>query len=478
MRRSGVDSLESWVVAAASSAVFLFSTWPMRLGGQLFVSMLDHFETNRKNAAFPFALAYLMRSVSGVGFGWATATLPEIINQHFIKHRAKAIGLMFGGSGLGAFATPPFLAYILATFGMSGTFLITSAILLHGVPVSMLLTKPRLNTSTLNSRGKKSSDLAGESTHPIKSINSIKSDKSEPDSKLAATTDLILNESNHCMNLENKSILSPRLSSSISHDDLSKVNRLSMQKLEHYNLEMIYQKEFRDQNRTSDFLNKRASIESKVKVYSVDQSSKKNSRSSVNVLWNPTFLLIATVTSAHFYVQYMYWTIIVDIGRDKGSEKHQEIYLVMALSLFDMLGRLSLGFITDSGFISSINFCAFCFACMGLLCLAMVFVSDFQATLVVTSILGATIGGNTTGLPGIVTAFFEKEKRSMAMASRLIMYAPMSFTMSPLIGYFRGTLGSYDGLLYVLMSLCTLCVFLLLMLSKSPNTKITVESNS
>nr|XP_042901760.1 monocarboxylate transporter 12-like [Parasteatoda tepidariorum] len=188
---SGVDSSYSWVVALAGSLISLLVSCPVRLGAQIFVSLLDRYDTTRKEASFPFVLAAFLRGVSGpfagafgdriglqgvtifgcllcsvgvggcffvedvmtiniclgvifgIGYGWSCALIPEIINQHFKKHRSIAYGITSSGGGLGSFFFPPILDLILKKFGVSGTFLIMAALLLNSVPAAMLLRKQK-----------------------------------------------------------------------------------------------------------------------------------------------------------------------------------------------------------------------------------------------------------------------------------------------------------------------------------------------
>ncbi|XP_015931108.2 monocarboxylate transporter 12-like [Parasteatoda tepidariorum] len=537
MKRRGLDSIESWIVAAAGSLVFLLATCPMRLGGQLFVSILDHFETNRKEASFPFAIAYLMRSVSGpfagfvgekfglravtiagslfcaigvggcffaqniiavdiflgliygIGFGWSTAVIPEIINLYFDKHRAKAQGIIFGGSGVGAFIIPPILEMILFGVGMSGTFLIISAIVLHSVPAAMLLTK-RLPESSYNRKARVVElDTSNcqtmserQTTSNCVNINNLIKEKNEP---LSVDSLKSYVEFSSFESVLEKDVLRNKANEfhfNVGTESVTKTNPSSFS-LENFNLFSVAQESAEKQKGNPMLLNganlngQAASCEMNGKSMKCSnnccqKTSNKSLFNTLKILWQPTFLVVSFIQSAHFYVMYICWTIIVDVIRDKGIDYSQEVYFVMAMSFFDTIGRFCLTSVTDCGYITNSNFSAVCFAGMGLFCFLLTLVSGFYPTMVAISALGLMYGGNTSGLPGIVTDFFNEEKRSMAMASRLTLYAPMSFTMSPLIGYFRGNLGSYNGLLYVMTSICIICTVTLILLPRILNHKI------
>ncbi|GFU31200.1 uncharacterized protein TNCV_1741971 [Trichonephila clavipes] len=108
----------------------------------------------------------------------------------------------------------------------------------------------------------------------------------------------------------------------------------------------------------------------------------------------------------------MILTIIVDYSRDVGVSTDEEMYILMCLSISDMIGRFGLGLF---------------------------------------------LGGLLIVCPGIISDHIEKDKVTMALASRFVFYAPMSLTQSSLIGFFRGTKGSYKGILYMLSAICLFC---------------------
>lgn len=73
----------------------------------------------------------------------ATTLTQAVIGQHFKKHRTTAAGIAFSGGCVGSFLFPVLLEYLLDTFGVQGTFLIISGILMHVIPATLLLRKPK-----------------------------------------------------------------------------------------------------------------------------------------------------------------------------------------------------------------------------------------------------------------------------------------------------------------------------------------------
>lgn len=80
-------------------------------------------------------------------------TIPQVVlNQHFKKYRTTASGMAFSGGCVGSFLFPVLLEYMIKTYGLEGSFLILSGIIMNTIPAAMLLRKP----SWLKKQSKKS----------------------------------------------------------------------------------------------------------------------------------------------------------------------------------------------------------------------------------------------------------------------------------------------------------------------------------
>lgn len=70
-------------------------------------------------------------------------TIPQVVlNQHFKKYRTTASGMAFSGGCVGSFLFPVLLEYMIKTYGLGGSFLILSAIIMNTIPAAMMLRKP------------------------------------------------------------------------------------------------------------------------------------------------------------------------------------------------------------------------------------------------------------------------------------------------------------------------------------------------
>ena len=77
----------------------------------------------------------------GVGSGFAYSPSIVTVAQYFEKRRALANGIAVAGGGVGNFAAPPLIRYLLQEFGLDGTLLVLGGLMLN-VCVCGLLLRP------------------------------------------------------------------------------------------------------------------------------------------------------------------------------------------------------------------------------------------------------------------------------------------------------------------------------------------------
>lgn len=181
----------AWVVATAACTINFIMAGLVRMSGILFVAFIEIFQVDRKSASMPFsvrssagnlfgpvvgilgqkygvrkviitgcvigtisaATCFFAPNVMGITVLWGginglgsalTVTLPQVvIGQHFDKYRTTAAGMAYSGGCIGSFLFPVLLEYLLHNYGIQGTFLIISGILMHTIPAALILRKPQ-----------------------------------------------------------------------------------------------------------------------------------------------------------------------------------------------------------------------------------------------------------------------------------------------------------------------------------------------
>ena len=79
---------------------------------------------------------------SGIGNGLILLPCPVSVGYSFRDHSGLAMGIMTAGVGIGMLASGPLIQYLLETYGLSGTYLMSAGIVSHVIPCGMLLKTP------------------------------------------------------------------------------------------------------------------------------------------------------------------------------------------------------------------------------------------------------------------------------------------------------------------------------------------------
>ncbi|GBO11073.1 hypothetical protein AVEN_61335-1 [Araneus ventricosus] len=132
----------------------------------------------------------------------------------------------------------------------------------------------------------------------------------------------------------------------------------------------------------------------------------------------------------------------------------------MALPIAEIIGRLGLGWITDNEYLTRISFSILSFIVMGCSCSLVAWAQEFIVVMASIFMFGVISSGLITVFPIIIFEFFDSSNHKMGQASRYILFGPLSFLNGPLIGYFRGTLGSYAWLYHTIGLVSLACAAL------------------
>ncbi|GBO14864.1 hypothetical protein AVEN_10695-1 [Araneus ventricosus] len=159
-----------------------------------------------------------------------------------------------------------------------------------------------------------------------------------------------------------------------------------------------------------------------------------NAKKSLRIFLDVTFWIIIITQSVYVFVLIIFWTTMIDFSRDKNIDRSKEVYLLMALPIAEIIGRLGLGWITDSEYLTRINFSILCFIVMGCSCSLMAWAQEFIFVMASIFIFGVISSGLVTVFPMVIFEFFDSGKQTMGQASKYCLFGPLSFLNGPLIG--------------------------------------------
>lgn len=207
------DGPRSWAVAFAGCAVMCCISWTFRCSGALYVAFIADFGVSREQASWPLSLFSITGCVTGPLAGllvhhfttrslcaWATvfATLAvfvchfattmtaisiwlgviqgacssfhytltsPLVASHFKQYRTTAIGILYAGPALGSFIFLPFFRWTYQEYGLRGSFLVFSGIVLNALPFVMIMRDPIRRSSTSKPKSARETDVGSQSTH-------------------------------------------------------------------------------------------------------------------------------------------------------------------------------------------------------------------------------------------------------------------------------------------------------------------------
>ncbi|XP_071042258.1 monocarboxylate transporter 5-like [Parasteatoda tepidariorum] len=407
-------------------------------------------------------------------------------------------GINMAGCCLGAVVMSPVVQYLVDEYGASGMFLILAAIVLNCVPACIVLKNPRNEEIKLVSKPKEHEkpvpdvSIISETNTHFENLGFVSDEEKQNGELQSARINVI--DKHMKTNTNDKSIEDiPNVKDHEFCIDQNEKNLSTLSKLN--NSEQVHyfpiEKKQKDFQRSSDVELVRFSEKIKFEEHAPNKDNdselcrteyeieckNQNELRAVNkktpkannkkpVSWqlkhlftDPAFYCIMIVNSLHAFVNTLNWAVIMDFGIDKGIHPDLSLYFVMFLPVAEMIGNLSLNWVVDRKFMTRANYAALCFVILGLDSEFIEWSYNFILTLIAVMIYGFVSGAVRSTFPGMIYDSIDKDKQSMAMASRFLPYGLLCFAKAPVVGYFRGTLGSYKGVYYLLMAFSFVSAF-------------------
>ena len=525
----GPDRGHAWVIAIAACVITMILSGISKMVGILYVAVIDTYGVSRQQATLPFTfrkslrclagpvvgiigqrygirsvtlggavvaalgaamcfiapnigwLAFCWGGIHGLGEAFANTLFQVVVNQYFKKYRSTASGIALSGACVGSVCFSFLIETLRDAYGLQGTFLILSGVILNVIPAAILLKSP---TWVNNETAKSPPKSFQESIKDRPRMYVVPDDyvKSNAEKKLSTIS---LNPNM----LEKNEILSVTNLPFKSHSTMNLVENLE-KKLEGFkgcdNVAFSMDKE----NNQKKPLEKRLSIQnvfatSKESLYErvpstydlqKDSSLKKNVEEApeknvpkesnggktsmlesvkaiVRIYKNPVFLLICVCMATYVLVFIPIMTSVVDYSKDKGLPETVGKYLIHAMAVGDIIGRLCFGWVTDKEFISIPHYMTITLVLEGIFIILLPFTYSLPGFLVLLALYSMTAGSMLVRLPVMVLKHVKKEEQSVAMGCYGFISGLVPLSVPALIGHFRDHIGSYDGMYYLMGSL-------------------------
>ncbi|KAG8200640.1 hypothetical protein JTE90_022262 [Oedothorax gibbosus] len=439
-----------------------------------------------------FWLDVFWGGIHGLGFAFANTLIQVVVGQYFEKYKVTASGIALSGACVGSLGFPILVEWILDTYGLSGGFLILAGIVMNVLPPALLLSSPQwVNYPEAYARAK----LRQRKTSSI-----VETPVEEPDDILAHELgDWIFERDQRIdakevvrsMSLSDCPIETMSICSSYKSNGPK--NRKSVFVYDHW--EIVDDKKKMDNSvtctlyqvhdspvteRKGEFENEEtteSSTKSAIDVYTISdkvQNIKKNHmevQKSTNNKYNknpnqqsfsesfkcivklytknPVYVLLNVCMSTYIIIFIPILTVLVDYGKDKGMSDSDGKYLINALAVGDLVGRLGFGWVTERNLMTISNFMCVVLALQGVFIAVFPFSSSLMVLSTLLILYGMTAGSILVLFPVLVFKYVDAHEQSVALSCVGFLSGLVSFGIAPMIGHFRDEVGSYDGMFYL-----------------------------
>ncbi|GFT48011.1 monocarboxylate transporter 9 [Nephila pilipes] len=440
-----------------------------------------------------------------LGFALGNTLFQVVVNQYFEKYRATASGIVLSGACIGSFGFPLMIESILDNYGLFGCFLILGGVFLNVMPPSLILKSPpwienpeayarqralikgnaedpddaQKDIEACRRRRRYSRSLSNCSIQEfdLHSMTDVPEIKFYRDSRVPHQRKLKLKQE---VSDENSVVCtSYRKMNSCYYkgtDKLKPIKETDNGKMNSNSKSSVYYIYGNSHNHSEEELRNEKVSSQKPKA---DSSLLEISKKMIMLYKNPVYMLISLNVATYFWVFIPILTVVVDFSRDKGLPMEDEKFLIHALTVGDLTGRLCFGWVTDKNVLSFPVFMMLVFVFQGLFICLLPFAMSF-----VTYMMGLILYGITAGIifvyfPVLVYKYVDEKDQAIGVGCVGLFSGLVTFGIPPLIGFFRDNIGSYNGLFYIigLMSIITGLLWLLepLCLKSMKHQKVEVK---
>ncbi|XP_055304029.1 monocarboxylate transporter 9-like [Sitodiplosis mosellana] len=164
---------------------------------------------------------------------------------------------------------------------------------------------------------------------------------------------------------------------------------------------------------------------------------------NLGLLKDPIFVLFTVSDFATSLVYYVPYFIIIDQATELGVRKDQATHLVSIIGIFNTLGRIMWGYISDKPFVNRLWVYNICLTICGLATIASVFCFDFKTLAIFSAVFGFTIGAYVALRSVILVDLLGLEKLNNAFGLLMLFEGLATFMGAPLVGFLYDISNSY-----------------------------------
>ncbi|XP_075542435.1 monocarboxylate transporter 12-like isoform X1 [Dermacentor variabilis] len=178
------------------------------------------------------------------------------------------------------------------------------------------------------------------------------------------------------------------------------------------------------------------------------------------ILKAPSFYVVVLGATVEIYGYTVFLETIDAYALDKGASRQQADMAITYATIAEIVGYVGVPLIADMNLVSRQTMMTTCFALL-MLCYALVPYTSWPMTYVVDTALLITLVAAVSSLRcSLMTQYFGAVQVPLCMTAVGLLLIPLQLSSPTIIGLFRDSLGSYDGLYRALAVLHLVVVML------------------
>ncbi|XP_077511515.1 uncharacterized protein LOC144121936 isoform X1 [Amblyomma americanum] len=426
-----------------------------------------------------------MGAVHGAGVGIVCVTLIIVVMMYFDKYRGIASGLKFAGYTLCSLVYPVILTSLKETYGVRGTLLVYAALTMNVTALTMLLKEPPWHKSGRKNNEKK--PTASETDASPEEANGIATISSKTLPVQALSSGRPLQRPTYYSKYSKKPSLTPINDAIESNCSIGKpckssagvyretapsgTPHLPPEAMSHATKTLHDQSSDarkpcpRNTDQTSMAHNSKkcfcGAASQQVGCCASNVDSPSVFRHIAQMLSKPRFYIVVLGIVALDYTVAVFPTTIVDYALDKGSARRHADLSVMYCAPAELVGRIALPLVGDCRVVSRTTLVSATFFLLAASMFALPVTSSFLSYILVCACATMLVGCLMSMKPVVIADYFGIQSVAASWGFAGVTLLPLLLCNPSIIGFFRDTMGSYDGLyqLQAAIHCCVGCLF-------------------
>lgn len=169
-------------------------------------------------------------------------------------------------------------------------------------------------------------------------------------------------------------------------------------------------------------------------------TKKKSLVNRVSVMMLLTYVFVTNGNMA-------FMTVLMDFAQDRHVPLDKAVYLLSGFATADIVGRLSIGWVSDMGILDNKTIMGLSCTAFGICMQLLPFFASYEGIMFMCILVGYTIGNNVVLFNVVVAESVGVERIPTALGLITFAAGITAFSRPALIGYFRDNIGSYDNMI-------------------------------